>query len=123
MEDGDPIDRMTPHARKVRHADIPISRFIDQRKPPKADNKRVLARLIKERTDITIDPHSLSMKGDNGSVSGVAARILGSPDIYGHKEREAEQSINFVTCHDGFTPNDLVSYDRKHNAANGEERP
>src|SRR6476619_2641392 len=60
------------------------------------------------------------LKGDNGSVSGVAARILGSPDIYGHKEREAEQSINFVTCHDGFTLNDLVSYDRKHNDANGE---
>ena len=60
------------------------------------------------------------LKGDNGSVSGVAARILGSPDIYGHNEREVEQSINFVTCHDGFTLNDLVSYDRKHNEANGE---
>jgi glycogen operon protein len=60
------------------------------------------------------------LKGDNGSVPRVAARILGSPDIYGHKEREAEQSINFVTCHDGFTLNDLVSYNRKHNEANGE---
>src|SRR5512132_1840596 len=60
------------------------------------------------------------VRGDDGSVSRVAARILGSPDIYGHKEREAEQSINFVTCHDGFTLNDLVSYDRKHNEANGE---
>ena len=43
------------------------------------------------------------------------------PEIYGHKEREAEQSINFVTCHDGFTLNDLVSYDQKHNEANGED--
>ncbi len=60
------------------------------------------------------------LKGDNGSVSGVAMRLLGSPDIYGHKEREAEQSINFVTCHDGFTLNDLVSYNHKHNEANGE---
>ncbi|MBS0522239.1 MAG: glycogen debranching protein GlgX, partial [Proteobacteria bacterium] len=60
------------------------------------------------------------VKGDNGSVSRVAARILGSPDIYGHKEREPEQSINFVTCHDGFTLNDLVSYNHKHNEANGE---
>ena len=60
------------------------------------------------------------LKGDDGSVSRVAARILGSPDIYGHEEREAEQSINFVTCHDGFTLNDLVSYNRKHNEANGE---
>ena len=47
--------------------------------------------------------------------------MIGSPEIYGHKEREPEQSINFVTCHDGFTLNDLVSYNDKHNAANGEE--
>jgi isoamylase len=60
------------------------------------------------------------LKGDNGSVSAVASRILGSPDLYGHEEREAEQSINFVTCHDGFTLNDLVSYNHKHNEANGE---
>jgi len=60
------------------------------------------------------------LRGDNGSVPAVAARILGSPDIYGHEEREAEQSINFVTCHDGFTLNDLVSYNQKHNEANGE---
>ena len=50
----------------------------------------------------------------------LAARLLGSPDLYGHEEREAEQSINFVTCHDGFTLNDLVSYNQKHNEANGE---
>src|SRR6187200_409466 len=61
------------------------------------------------------------LKGDEGSVSHVAARLLGSPDIYGHKEREAEHSINFVTCHDGFTLNDLVSYNHKHNEANGED--
>ena len=60
------------------------------------------------------------LKGDNGTVSNLAARLLGSPDIYGHKEREAEHSINFVTCHDGFTLNDLVSYNHKHNEANGE---
>jgi glycogen operon protein len=60
------------------------------------------------------------LRAENGSVRSVAARILGSPDIYGHEERTAEQSINFITCHDGFTLNDLVSYDRKHNEANGE---
>ena len=60
------------------------------------------------------------LRGDNGSMSRLATRVLGSPDIYGHEEREAEQSINFVTCHDGFTLNDLVSYDHKHNEANGE---
>jgi glycogen operon protein len=60
------------------------------------------------------------LKGDNGTVRPLAARLLGSPDIYAHKQREAEQSINFVTCHDGFTLNDLVSYNQKHNDANGE---
>jgi isoamylase len=60
------------------------------------------------------------LKSDNGSVSPLATRLLGSPDIYGHEEREAEQSINFVTCHDGFTLNDLVSFNHKHNEANGE---
>ena len=56
-----------------------------------------------------------------GSVRRAADRLLGSPEIYGHKRREAEQSVNFVTCHDGFTLNDLVSYDQKHNEANGED--
>jgi len=60
------------------------------------------------------------LRGDNASVSGMATRFLGSPDLYDHEEREAEQSIHFVTCHDGFTLNDLVSYNHKHNEANGE---
>jgi len=57
-------------------------------------------------------------RGDNCSVSAFADRFLGSPEIYGHEQREAEQSVNFVTCHDGFTLNDLVSYNHKHNEAN-----
>ncbi len=60
------------------------------------------------------------IRGDLGTVSVLGQRILGSPDIYGHQEREPERSINFVTSHDGFTLNDLVSYSRKHNWANGE---
>ena len=60
------------------------------------------------------------VRGDNGAVLALSARLLGSPDLYGHEEREPEQSINFVTCHDGFTLNDLVSYNSKHNEANGE---
>ena len=59
-------------------------------------------------------------RGDEGSVGTLADRLVGSPQIYGHKEREAEESVNFVTCHDGFTLNDLVSYNCKHNEANGE---
>jgi len=59
-------------------------------------------------------------RGDDGLVGHFADRLLGSPAIYGHKEREVEQSVNFITCHDGFTLNDLVSYGRKRNEANGE---
>ena len=59
-------------------------------------------------------------RGDDGSVGSLADRLLGSPQIYGHKKREAEESVNFVTCHDGFTLNDLVSYNQKHNEPNGE---
>jgi glycogen operon protein len=60
-------------------------------------------------------------RGEKDSVRRFADRYLGSQEIYRHKEREAEQSVNFVTCHDGFTLNDLVSYNQKHNEANGEE--
>lgn len=60
------------------------------------------------------------VKGDKGMVPKLASRFLASPDLYGHEEREPEQSINFITCHDGFTLNDLVSYNHKHNWANQE---
>lgn len=61
------------------------------------------------------------LKGDDGAARAVAFRLLGSPDIYEREEREPEQSINFVTCHDGFTLNDLVSFNVKHNELNGED--
>ena len=60
-------------------------------------------------------------RGDEGSIGGFVDRLIGSPSLYGHKQREPEESVNFVTSHDGFTLNDLVSYDRKHNEANGED--
>ena len=60
-------------------------------------------------------------RGEEGSVARLADRFLGSPEMYRHEEREPEQSVNFVTCHDGFTLNDLVSYNEKHNEANGED--
>lgn len=59
-------------------------------------------------------------RGDEGYAPRFSDRLVGSMDIFGHEEHEAEQSVNFVTCHDGFTLNDLVSYDRKHNEPNGE---
>jgi isoamylase len=59
-------------------------------------------------------------RGANDSVGRAADRLVGSPSIYGWKKREPEETINFVTCHDGFTLNDLVSYNHKHNEENGE---
>jgi isoamylase len=56
----------------------------------------------------------------NDSVVRMADRMLGSPGIYGLSDRAPEQSVNFVACHDGFTLNDLVAYDHKHNEDNGE---
>ena len=61
------------------------------------------------------------VKSDNDAVVAFAYRCFGSPDIYGHEDRGPEQSINFVTSHDGFTLNDLVSYNDKHNEVNGED--
>lgn len=60
------------------------------------------------------------IKGDTATVQSLAARLLASPDIYRRPGIDINRSVNFVTCHDGFTLNDLVSYNRKHNEANGE---
>jgi isoamylase len=60
-------------------------------------------------------------RGDAGTVGDLATRISGSSDLYEPTGRKPIHSINFVTCHDGFTLNDLVSFEQKHNAANGEE--
>ena len=60
-------------------------------------------------------------KGDGGQIGELAYRITGSSDLYARSGRRPYASINFVTAHDGFTLNDLVSYDHKHNEANGEE--
>ena len=61
------------------------------------------------------------VKGDAGYADALAQRFLASPDIYGHRNREPEQSINFVTSHDGFTLWDLVSYNSKRNLSNREQ--
>jgi len=60
-------------------------------------------------------------KGDGGHTSQFATRICGSPDLYGWNGKRPYASINFVTSHDGFTLQDLVSYDEKHNEANQEQ--
>ncbi|NJK38994.1 MAG: glycogen debranching protein GlgX [Oscillatoriales cyanobacterium RM2_1_1] len=60
-------------------------------------------------------------RGDPGKTIPMANRIMGSPDIYPHPDREIHCSVNFITCHDGFTLNDLVAYNQKHNQANGED--
>jgi len=58
-------------------------------------------------------------RGDDGLVSELASRLSGSSDLYAAGGRHTYATINFVTCHDGFTLHDLVSYERKHNEANG----
>ena len=60
-------------------------------------------------------------KGDGGTVGELASCLSGSSDLYAHNGRRPSASLNFITCHDGFTLRDLVSYQRKHNEANGEE--
>lgn len=57
----------------------------------------------------------------NGSVSEVAQRLQGSPDLYAKGNRTVDSSVNFITAHDGFTLMDWVSYNQKHNEANGED--
>lgn len=60
------------------------------------------------------------IRADAGSIAKLPNRLFASPDIFGHAEQEAETSINFITCHDGFTLMDLVSYNHKHNEGNQE---
>jgi glycogen operon protein len=60
-------------------------------------------------------------KGDGGVVGDLAYRITGSSDLYAHSGRRPYASVNFITAHDGFTLQDLVSYNEKHNEANGED--
>jgi glycogen operon protein len=60
------------------------------------------------------------LRGEPSMVSALATRLIGSPDLYSENAREPWHSVNFVTCHDGFTLADLVSYNHKHNEANGE---
>lgn len=60
------------------------------------------------------------VKGETDTVPALAARLTGSSDLYIKPNRETSRSINFVTCHDGFTLADLVSYNGKHNEMNGE---
>ena len=59
-------------------------------------------------------------RDDPGQVGEFASRLAGSSDLFEHSQRSPQASINFVTCHDGFTLHDLVSYESKHNEANGE---
>ena len=61
------------------------------------------------------------VKGDPGMVPRLAARLTGSADLYQTSARQPIHSINFVTCHDGFTMQDLVAYQQKHNEGNGED--
>jgi len=60
-------------------------------------------------------------RGDQGQLAELATRLTGSADLFRHNGRRPHATVNFITAHDGFTLNDLVSYDHKHNEANGED--
>ncbi len=60
-------------------------------------------------------------RGDQGRVPELASRLAGSSDLFQASQRPPQASVNYMTCHDGFTLSDLVSYERKHNEANGED--
>jgi glycogen operon protein len=61
------------------------------------------------------------VKGDEGQLNELGWRLTGSADLFADDGRTSDASVNFITCHDGFTLNDLVSYNGKHNEANGED--
>ncbi|MBI1280558.1 MAG: glycogen debranching protein GlgX [Anaerolineaceae bacterium] len=61
------------------------------------------------------------VKGDRQSVKDLAARLTASSDVFLQNHRDPNRSINFITCHDGFTLNDVVSYNNKHNEGNGQQ--
>jgi len=61
------------------------------------------------------------VRGEKGIIGEVATRLMGSSDLYGREKRLPSNSINFITCHDGFTVHDLVSYNEKHNHSNGDD--
>lgn len=60
------------------------------------------------------------IRGDEGVATAAATRLAGSSDLYGHPGKNPDSSVNFVSCHDGFSMNDIVSYNGKHNDENGE---
>ena len=60
-------------------------------------------------------------RGDDGQIAEIGYRLTGSSDLFGHNGRRPRSSLNFIAAHDGFTMRDLVSYNEKHNAANGED--
>ncbi len=137
LVDGFRFDLATTLARQDRHfrADAPLFGALAQ-EPALAGKK-----LIAEPWDLGVDGYQLGSfpagwsewndryrdslrrywRGDGGMLGELATRLAGSSDVFGKSGRGPAASINFVTAHDGFTLEDLVSYEVKHNRANGEE--
>jgi len=85
--------------------------------------RSVFVELVREAAPAVVlvyASHARFWKGDRGSVGELASRLAGSSDLYESGGRSPHASLNFITAHDGFTLRDLVSYERKHNEANGE---
>jgi len=135
--DGFRFDLATTLAREADGAFDPHSGFLDVLRQDPALSR---VKLIAEPWDLGPDGYRVGgfppdwaewndkyrdtvrrfWKGEGGLVRELAARITGSQDIFGRSGRRPWSSVNFVTAHDGFTLGDLVSYEQKHNEANGE---
>jgi isoamylase len=135
--DGFRFDLTTTLARENNRFD-PYSGFLDAVMQDPVLSK---IKLIAEPWDIGIDGYQLGnfpptwaewndkfrddirrfWRSDNHMIGGLASRLSGSSELFHRKGRRPWSSINFVTAHDGFTLHDLVSYERKHNEANGED--
>ena len=88
-------------------------------RPGRLSGRRLPARWA-EWNDKFRDTVRAFWRGDEGKLSDLATRLAASADAFARRGRKPWSSINFVTAHDGFTLNDLVSYNEKHNEANGE---
>ena len=123
-----PALRPVRPARPAAHGDRDRSRAVAVQADRRAVGRhrrglpggRVRRRTGRSGTAATATPSATSGAG-HGAIGELASRLTGSEDLYGLSRRRPWASINFVTAHDGFTLRDLVSYERKHNEANGED--
>jgi isoamylase len=118
------FDEHHPMLQKIRkEADLAGARLIAEPWDPGPGGYQLgrFSRRFAEWNDRYRDTVRRFWRGEPGQLSSVARRLHGSADVFESSGRGAAASINFITSHDGFTLNDLVSYEQRHNQANGED--